>query len=76
MVLEGQKQEQKDFSGGQREDDKEERTGPGTRSETDLGQRKMDRDRYRGKGRRTDIGTGIDGLEQRKGQRNRDRGQG
>ena len=63
-------------SGGEREDDKEARTGTGTRSETDLGQRKMDRDRYWGKGRRTDIGTGTDGLEQRKGQRNRDRGQG
>ena len=63
-------------SGGQREDDKEARTGAGTRSETDLGQRKMDRDRYRGKGRRTDIGTGTDGLEQGKRQRNSDRGQG
>ena len=60
----------------QREDDKEARTGTGTRSETDLGQRKMGRDRYRGKGRRTDIGTWTDGLEQGKGQRNRDRGQG
>ena len=56
-------------SGGQRQDDKEARTCTGTRSETDLGQRKMDRDRYQGKGRRTD------GLEQGKGQRNRDRGQ-
>ena len=63
-------------SGGEREDHKEARTGAGTRSETDLGQRKVDRDRYRGKGRRTDIGTGTDGLEQGMGQRNRDREQG
>ena len=63
-------------SGGEREDDKEARFDTGTRSETDLGQRKMGRDRYRDKGRRTDIGTGTDGLEQGKGQRNRDRGQG
>ena len=63
-------------SGGQREDDKEARNDTGTRSEIDLGQRKMDRDRYRGKGRRTDIGTWTDRLEQGKGQRNRERGQG
>ena len=49
-------------SGGEREDDKEARNDTGTRSETDLGQRKMGRekDRHRDRDRRIRTGKGTE----------------